>query len=154
MAKNNRIPLFQGYSPGDNLLLPLLVAALSSIALVLLLALAVRRRKRSQIASSKLGVSNLTYCHIMFYWERTIVYYDQYIIVALAPTVDCGSSSWWQHQPVDGWKRWGRWRWGRGVSASLTHASRLFSSRQPQDASCTTLVHIVHSITTHILLCQ
>ncbi|XP_047028549.1 mucin-17 isoform X1 [Helicoverpa zea] len=44
-----------GYSPGDNLLLPLLVAALSSIALVLLLALAVRRRKRSQIASSKLG---------------------------------------------------------------------------------------------------
>ncbi|KAF9422931.1 hypothetical protein HW555_001474 [Spodoptera exigua] len=46
-----------GYSPGDNLLLPLLVAALSSIALVLLLALAVRRRKRSQIASSKLGLT-------------------------------------------------------------------------------------------------
>ncbi|KAJ8720243.1 hypothetical protein PYW07_012286 [Mythimna separata] len=46
-----------GYSPGDNLLLPLLVAALSSIALVLLLALAVRRRKRSLIASSKLGLT-------------------------------------------------------------------------------------------------
>ncbi|XP_063538620.1 mucin-2 [Cydia strobilella] len=41
-----------GYSPGDNLLLPLLVAALSSIALVLLLALAVRKRKRSHTASA------------------------------------------------------------------------------------------------------
>ncbi|XP_061718035.1 mucin-2 [Cydia pomonella] len=41
-----------GYSPGDNLLLPLLVAALSSIALVLLLALAVRKRKRSLTASA------------------------------------------------------------------------------------------------------
>ncbi|XP_049874806.1 uncharacterized protein LOC126372941 isoform X1 [Pectinophora gossypiella] len=44
-----------GYSPGDNLLLPLLVAALSSIALVLLLALAVRRRKRSLTVSQQIG---------------------------------------------------------------------------------------------------
>lgn len=46
-----------GYSPGDNLLLPLLVAALSSIALVLLLALAVKRRKRSHMASAQIGLS-------------------------------------------------------------------------------------------------
>lgn len=45
-----------GYSPGDNLLLPLLVSALSSIALVLLLALAVRRRKRTIIISSQIGL--------------------------------------------------------------------------------------------------
>ncbi|KAL0829157.1 hypothetical protein ABMA28_004007 [Loxostege sticticalis] len=46
-----------GYSPGDNLLLPLLVAALSSIALVLLLALAVRRRKRSYAATAQIGLT-------------------------------------------------------------------------------------------------
>ncbi|XP_049874807.1 uncharacterized protein LOC126372941 isoform X2 [Pectinophora gossypiella] len=46
-----------GYSPGDNLLLPLLVAALSSIALVLLLALAVRRRKRSLTVSQQIGLT-------------------------------------------------------------------------------------------------
>ncbi|KAJ2951483.1 hypothetical protein O0L34_g13635 [Tuta absoluta] len=46
-----------GYSPGDNLLLPLLVAALSSIALVLLLALAVRRRKRSHVVSQQIGLT-------------------------------------------------------------------------------------------------
>ncbi|CAB3247346.1 unnamed protein product [Arctia plantaginis] len=46
-----------GYSPGDNLLLPLLVAALSSIALVLLLALAVRRRKRTHSASAQIGLT-------------------------------------------------------------------------------------------------
>ncbi|XP_053608458.1 uncharacterized protein LOC128674127 isoform X2 [Plodia interpunctella] len=45
-----------GYSPGDNLLLPLLVAALSSVALVLLLALAVRR-KRSHV-SAQLGLTS------------------------------------------------------------------------------------------------
>ncbi|XP_041981472.1 uncharacterized protein LOC121734908 [Aricia agestis] len=45
-----------GYSPGDNLLLPLLVAALSSVALVLLLALAVRRRKRTS-AAAQLGTA-------------------------------------------------------------------------------------------------
>ncbi|XP_047533971.1 uncharacterized protein LOC125068721 isoform X1 [Vanessa atalanta] len=44
-----------GYSPGDNLLLPLLVAALSSVVLVLLLALAVRRRKRTTTASAQIG---------------------------------------------------------------------------------------------------
>ncbi|KAM3961522.1 uncharacterized protein ACR2FA_004417 [Aphomia sociella] len=44
-----------GYSSGDNLLLPLLVAALSSIALVLLLALAVKRRKRTHVASAQIG---------------------------------------------------------------------------------------------------
>ncbi|CAH2090381.1 unnamed protein product [Euphydryas editha] len=44
-----------GYSSGDNLLLPLLVAALSSVVLVLLLALAVRRRKRSSTASTQIG---------------------------------------------------------------------------------------------------
>ncbi|CAG9583229.1 unnamed protein product [Danaus chrysippus] len=44
-----------GYSPGDNLLLPLLIAALSSIALVLLLALAVKRRKRTSNASAQIG---------------------------------------------------------------------------------------------------
>ncbi|KAI5642844.1 mucin-5AC isoform X2 [Phthorimaea operculella] len=46
-----------GYSPGDNLLLPLLVAALCSIALVLLLALAVRRRKRSHVVSQQIGLT-------------------------------------------------------------------------------------------------
>ncbi|XP_023952313.2 mucin-5AC isoform X2 [Bicyclus anynana] len=46
-----------GYSPGDNLLLPLLVAAMSSIALVFLLALAVRRRKRSTTASAQIGLT-------------------------------------------------------------------------------------------------
>ncbi|XP_028156481.1 uncharacterized protein LOC114350045 isoform X2 [Ostrinia furnacalis] len=46
-----------GYSPGDNLLLPLLVAALSSIALVLLLALAVRRRKRAHTATAQIGLT-------------------------------------------------------------------------------------------------
>ncbi|XP_075976927.1 uncharacterized protein LOC142977096 isoform X2 [Anticarsia gemmatalis] len=46
-----------GYSPGDNLLLPLLVAALSSIALVLLLALAVRRRKRTHASSAQIGLT-------------------------------------------------------------------------------------------------
>ncbi|CAH0727043.1 unnamed protein product, partial [Brenthis ino] len=46
-----------GYSPGDNLLLPLLVAALSSIVLVLLLALAVRRRKRTTNASAQIGLT-------------------------------------------------------------------------------------------------
>ncbi|XP_031766930.2 uncharacterized protein LOC113512974 isoform X2 [Galleria mellonella] len=46
-----------GYSPGDNLLLPLLVAALSSIALVLLLALAVKRRKRTHVASAQIGLT-------------------------------------------------------------------------------------------------
>ncbi|KAJ0176109.1 hypothetical protein K1T71_008283 [Dendrolimus kikuchii] len=45
------------YSPGDNLLLPLLIAALSSVALVLLLALAVRRRKRTHCATAKIGVT-------------------------------------------------------------------------------------------------
>lgn len=45
------------YSPGDNLLLPLLVAALSSVALVLLLVLAVRRRKRTLAAAAKIEVS-------------------------------------------------------------------------------------------------
>ncbi|XP_059045147.1 uncharacterized protein LOC131840946 isoform X2 [Achroia grisella] len=46
-----------GYSPGDNLLLPLLVAALSSIALVLLLALAVKRRKRTHVATAQIGLT-------------------------------------------------------------------------------------------------
>ncbi|KAL4715822.1 hypothetical protein ACJJTC_006401 [Scirpophaga incertulas] len=45
------------YSPGDNLLLPLLVAALTSIALVLLLALAARRRNRSHMASAQIGLT-------------------------------------------------------------------------------------------------
>ncbi|XP_072931857.1 uncharacterized protein [Epargyreus clarus] len=44
-----------GYSPRDNLLLPLLVAAISSALLVLLLALAVKRRKRYSTASSQIG---------------------------------------------------------------------------------------------------
>ncbi|XP_045774096.1 uncharacterized protein LOC123873330 isoform X2 [Maniola jurtina] len=46
-----------GYTPGDNLLLPLLVAAMSSIALVFLLALAVRRRKRNTTASAQIGLT-------------------------------------------------------------------------------------------------
>ncbi|XP_030022762.2 uncharacterized protein LOC115441963 isoform X1 [Manduca sexta] len=46
---------WSGYSPGDNLLLPLLVAALSSVALVLLLALAVKRRKRTHGVTAQIG---------------------------------------------------------------------------------------------------
>ncbi|XP_060804160.1 uncharacterized protein LOC106139512 [Amyelois transitella] len=49
---------WSGYSPGDNLLLPLLVAALSSIVLVLLLALAVRRRRRTLAGSAQLGLTS------------------------------------------------------------------------------------------------
>ncbi|KAG7302088.1 hypothetical protein JYU34_013548 [Plutella xylostella] len=48
---------WSGYSPGDNLLLPLLVAALSSLALVLLLALAVRRRKRTHAPANSIGLT-------------------------------------------------------------------------------------------------
>ncbi|XP_028041881.1 uncharacterized protein LOC114251711 isoform X1 [Bombyx mandarina] len=43
------------YSPGDNLLLPLLMAALTSLTLVMLLALAAKRRKRTNVASSQIG---------------------------------------------------------------------------------------------------
>ncbi|CAH2041407.1 unnamed protein product, partial [Iphiclides podalirius] len=45
-----------GYSLGDNLLLPLLIAAMSSIVLVLLLALAVRRRRTSS-TSAQIGIT-------------------------------------------------------------------------------------------------
>ncbi|CAG4945521.1 unnamed protein product [Parnassius apollo] len=46
-----------GYSLGDNLLLPLLVAAMSSIVLVLLLALAVRRRARTTTGTAQIGLT-------------------------------------------------------------------------------------------------